>query len=54
MLDDPDFREDVQQSNMMIQFATAAEMTATLGKVFASPQPIVDRATKELRRLDPQ
>ena len=53
MLDDPEFQRDAQKSNMAIEYASAEEMTATLGKVFASPQPVIDRATKELRRLDP-
>jgi tripartite-type tricarboxylate transporter receptor subunit TctC len=53
MLGDPDFRQDAKQSNLAIEYSSAEEMTATLGKVFASPQPVIDRATKELRKLDP-
>jgi uncharacterized coiled-coil protein SlyX len=53
MTDDLDFQRDARQSNLTIHAANAAEVTTTLGKLLASPQPVIDRARAELRRLVP-
>lgn len=54
MVGDAEFKRDVEQSNLTIQFASAEEVSATLSKFLASPQSVIDRAAVELRKLDPQ
>ena len=51
MAADAEFRRDAERSNLVIQSASAAEVTATLGKLLDSPQAVIDRAAAELRRL---
>jgi tripartite-type tricarboxylate transporter receptor subunit TctC len=53
MVDDVDFKRDVERSNLTIQFSSAEEVAATQNKFFASPQSVIDRASVELRKLDP-
>jgi tripartite-type tricarboxylate transporter receptor subunit TctC len=49
-----DFRNDAAKSSLTLNPASAEEVTATIGKLLASPRTVIDRATAELRRLDPQ
>ena len=51
MVENPDFRRDAQDGNLTLHPASAAEVTATLGKLLASPQPVIERASAELRRI---
>ncbi len=54
MVDSEAFRADAKQSGLTLSPASAADVTATMGKLLASPRDVIDRATSELRRIDPQ
>jgi tripartite-type tricarboxylate transporter receptor subunit TctC len=49
MVDDADFRRDAQESNLTLHPASAAEVASTLGRLMASPRPVIERASAELR-----
>jgi tripartite-type tricarboxylate transporter receptor subunit TctC len=45
-----DFRRDAERSKLVIEPASADEVSAKLGKLLESPQPVITRASAELRR----
>jgi tripartite-type tricarboxylate transporter receptor subunit TctC len=51
MVDNPEFRQDAARSKLVIEPASAAQVSETLGKLLESPQPVIDRAAAELRRI---
>jgi tripartite-type tricarboxylate transporter receptor subunit TctC len=51
MVESADFRRDAERSKLVIEPAGAAEVQATLSKLLESPQPVVARASSELRRV---
>jgi tripartite-type tricarboxylate transporter receptor subunit TctC len=54
MLDDADFLQDAQQVNLTIKGASGEDITALVDKVVDSPKSVIDRASAEMRRLEPQ
>jgi len=51
MIDDRDFRRDAEENHLALHPARADEVTATLGKLLASPRQVIERASAELRRI---
>jgi len=51
MIDDGDFRRDAEDNHLALRPARAAEVTAALGKLLASPREVIERAGAELRRI---
>ena len=51
MVDDADFKKDVEQNKLTIDPSGSEEVNQTLGKLLASSQPVIDRASAELRKL---
>ena len=54
MLDDAEFKKDAAQTNLPIHAARGEAMTTALGKLFNSPPAVIERATAELRKFEPQ
>ncbi len=54
MVDDKEFRRDVERSNITIKFAGAEEVATTQNRLVASPPQVIERATEELRKTDPR
>jgi tripartite-type tricarboxylate transporter receptor subunit TctC len=51
MVEDADFRDDAKRSNLTVNPASAETVTATMGELLGSPQPVIARATAELQRI---
>ncbi len=54
MVNDADFRRDAEKGNLALNTASAAEVEATINRLLSSAPEVIERATTELRRIDPQ
>ena len=54
MLADAAFLQDARQVNLTIKGTSREDITALVDKVVASPKSVIDRASAEMRLLEPQ
>jgi tripartite-type tricarboxylate transporter receptor subunit TctC len=49
LVNDPDFRHDTEQAQLILKIASGAEVTALVDQIYGLPKPVIDGATKLLR-----